>query len=323
MPDDRDRYTGFGDAVGTRTLYWFLVDGDRWTVTGTVLLAVYLLTVAVVLAAPAAPAVYITADPSVATMLLYFITGIVTIITLVLTINQLVLSHQIGPVSNQQQEIRSMLDHRSDAKQVLDGTVPEEPAAFLTALLHTITDTAATIQGRHDDRAGDTVLTRIQDDAAPVIATLDEAPFGTTAFLAAIMAYRGSDKLGAIRSRNIKAAEDEPVAQLESALELFAISEEYFKTAYIQTQLIALSRALVYTAIPTLIVVSYGTQFLRPDTFPGTVLGIPTLLLVTAAVFAITLLPFTLLITYMARLVVLARTTVFTGPFADPQHRNR
>lgn len=319
MPEDTDRYTGFGDAVGTRTLYWFLVDGDRWTVTGTVLLTVYLLTVLVFLAAPATPAAYITADPSVATMLLYFITGIVTIITLVLTINQLVLSHQIGPVSNQQQEIRSMLDHRDDAKQVLDGTVPEEPAAFLTALLHTITDTAATIQGQ-----GNAVLTRIQDDAAPVIATLEEAPFGTTSFLAAIMAYRGSDKLGEIRSRSVKtSAEDDLVEHLESALELFAISEEYFKTAYIQTQFIALSRALVYTAIPTLIIVSYGTQFLRPDIFSGTVIGIPTLLLVTAAVFTITLLPFTLLITYMARLVVLARTTVFTGPFADPQHSNR
>lgn len=75
-----------------------------------------------------------------------------------------------------------------------------------------------------------------------------------------------------------------------------------------------LSRAILYAAVVALVVAGGMAIFVDPTTFPGTFLGVESLLWVVSAAFAVSTLPFLLFTAYILRLATIAKQTLSVGP---------
>src|SRR6056297_1416934 len=118
-----------------RLKLWLFLEADRWFVTGLLLAVVFL----VLLAAGYLPATVegaIRTSDSVDTLFQGFLTATITGVTLVLTLNQLVLSQELGSAGDQRERMEGAMQFREDAADVIQSPVsPSRPAQFLRALV--------------------------------------------------------------------------------------------------------------------------------------------------------------------------------------------
>jgi hypothetical protein len=257
------------------------------------------------------------------------LTSIITAVTLVLTLSQLVLSQEQGPVGDQRERMEGAMAFRKDVEDVIKEPVsPAQPSAFLRSLVkltkrHTdaLQDVIADID---DDNLNDQVAAfteNVKGNADAVENGLKDAQFGEFDVVFSALNYNYSWKLYAARricaenedvlTEEARAAFDE----LINALELFGPAREHFKTLYFQWALIDLSRKMLYASIPALLTAVAGILYLEPALFPGTVFGVRTLVVVVSAGVAVSLLPFAFLLSYILRIVTVTKRTLSIGPF--------
>ena len=72
---------------------------------------------------------------------------------------------------------------------------------------------------------------------------------------------------------------------------------------------------MLYASIPALLTAVAGVIYLEPALFPGTVFGVRTLVVVVSAGVAVSLLPFAFLLSYILRIITVAKRTLSIGPF--------
>ena len=273
-------------------------------------------------------ALFSSADP-IETLFQGLLTGIITGVTLVLTLSQLVLAQELGPLGDQRERMEGAMAFRRDVEDVIEEAVsPAQPSAFLRSLV-TLTERRAeavsdAIQDIDDETLDDQVAqftANVKGNADAVQRNLEGSQFGEFDVVFSALNYNYSWKLYA--ARRIR-AENEAVLTEESrvafdelidALELFGPAREHFKTLYFQWALIDLSRMIVYASIPALLTAVAGILYLEPALFPGTVLGVRTLVVVVSAGVAVALLPFAILFSYILRIVTVAKRTLSIGPF--------
>nr|MCH7662101.1 hypothetical protein [Euryarchaeota archaeon] len=92
-------------------------------------------------------------------------------------------------------------------------------------------------------------------------------------------------------------------------------AREHFKTLYFQWELINLSRAILYAAVPALVVVAGMLMYVDVDAVSGATMGVDNLVLLTSGAFTISLIPFVILLTYILRIATVAQRTLAMGPF--------
>jgi hypothetical protein len=95
---------------------------------------------------------------------------------------------------------------------------------------------------------------------------------------------------------------------------MFGPAREHRKTPYFEWGTIELSQLIIYTALPALLVAGSMVAFVGAGSFPGSSLGVSDILWVTAAAFTVTLLPFFLFVSYVARIATVAKRTLAIGP---------
>ena len=106
------------------------------------------------------------------------------------------------------------------------------------------------------------------------------------------------------------------VDDLIEVLEFFGPAREHFKTLYFQWELINLSRAMLYAAVPALVVTA--SMILYVDgaaTVVGSTAGVDNLVWVVAGASAVALVPFLVLVSYVLRIATVAKRTLAIGPF--------
>ncbi len=322
--------SGDGDEQGylKKGYLWFLVFGNREVLTLLLLLLIFAVTMAVG-SVPGVANQMLYTENLPGTALLYLLTGTITLVTVVLSINQLVLSHQLGSVEEQETAIRSLLSHRAAVSEHTDSALtPEQPTAFLSLLLSAILglvqDTSAllgdaSIPEDHREQL-QAFLDTVKNDFREAEDGLSDTTFQDVLLISVLEKVNATSHLRRIRDHQRTAEalpmnEENALDDLEKSLELFVISAEYFKIAYLQTQFIRFSRSLLLISIPALIITFFTSTLIAPGLTAGTTAGADNLLWITAAALAIAVSPFALLISYMARLMTLSRTTVFSGPF--------
>jgi len=260
-------------------------------------------------------------DP-VETLFQALLTAVVTGVTLVVTVNQLVLSQELGPLGDQRERLAGATDARSDAARVADEpAAPTDPAEFLRRLVETAAARAETLAGAADGAAGE--FTRpLRADAEGAAARLDGARFGTFGALRAALSFDYSRHLHAGRRlRGERGAAFSPAATetLDDALEalaLFGAGREHVKTLYFQWALIELSREVLYAAVPALVTSVLGIVVLADaGTVTGTLLGVDALVWVVGAGVAVGLAPFALLLAHVLRIATVAKRTLAVSPF--------
>jgi uncharacterized membrane protein YtjA (UPF0391 family) len=200
-------------------------------------------------------------DP-IETLFQAMVTAVITGVTLVVSINQLVLSQELGPAGDQQERMEGALEFRSDAESHIDEAVsPADPAAFLQSLLAAIQSRASALAsagGSANDAALDF------DDSLKI------------------------NEARRLRARHGDSLTDDADSALEAILEtlqLFGTAREHFKTLYFQWEFINLSRVVLYAAVPALTTgVAMILFFDGPGSVPGQTAGVANVLwLVTLA----------------------------------------
>jgi hypothetical protein len=131
----------------TAVLY-LLLDADRQLITAGIVGVVFVGLVGLVgasLVVPSAEPALRSTD-SVDTAFQALIGATVTGVTLVLTLNQLVLSQELGGVGDQRERMDGAMTFRDDVRDLLGETPPAEPSEFLRGMVTEIAARAAAVR---------------------------------------------------------------------------------------------------------------------------------------------------------------------------------
>ena len=302
---------------------WVLLDGNRYLLTAIFAVVVFATTAGIGLAG----FIPVT-DPGTATTLVAAIVGgTLPFITIVLAINQLVLSQELGWPG----ELADRFDGMSTFRREVEGLTgepvsPAAPADFIQLVVGAVVDRATALRiaaGQTTDPALaaplDDVVESVTDEGEIVIEALEGADIGTFDALSAVLGHYNGAHLYAVRTiRERHAAElsEEAVEALDEIVLLLghvAVARQSFKTMYMQYELAHLSKVLLYVGFPTLL---GGGIFMMSYSAIIDAVGDPTaLVFVVATVVTLVFLPFIVLLVYTFRIATIASRTADFGPF--------
>jgi hypothetical protein len=304
---------------------WLYDEADRWAVVGGLLAGVFLVLLAVGYGYSGAAAA-VRSRPALSSLFQAMVVANITGVTLVLTLNQLVLSQELGAVGDQRERMEKSMSFREEVADVLDLPVsPARPARFLRAFVQVAADRARSFRGAVDGADPELVSTvdeyfdQVTAEYDRVDAELEGGQFGTFDVVSAALDLDYSRQLFAAKrigathdlSGRAAAALDELVA----VLELYAPAREHFKTLYFQWALIVLSRTILWAALPALLVAASMIAFFDPTAVTLRAAGVDLVPGVVAAATAVALLPFLVLVAYVLRIATVTRYTLAVGPF--------
>ena len=297
-----------------------LLDADRRVLAAGILGVVFLGIVLASFVFPTTTASLRTGDP-IETAFQAFVGATITGVTIVVTLNQLVLSQELGALGDQRERMEGALSFRDAVRDLLGETPPAEPSAFLGEMVEATGDRAGAVRDAVDDPSDELrrLLDSTERDAANVTERLSGATFGEYDVVRAALDFNYSWKL--YTARRVLAdgeyddATDEALSDLAEALSLFGSAREHFKTLYFQAELIELSRTVLYAAIPSLVATVSVLLFVDISDYSGTLAGVDTGVLLVAAAVAVAVAPFAVLLAYVLRIATVAGRTLAIGPF--------
>ncbi|MFB9809464.1 hypothetical protein ACFFQF_32310 [Haladaptatus pallidirubidus] len=306
-----------------------LLEVNRWVIVGGLAASIFVTLVLVGTFGPAPIPVLLQYQDPIDTLFQGLVSGVITGVTLILTINQLVLSQELDPIGTQRERMKGALSFRQDLEDATALAVsPAQPSTFLRALIEAIRRKAITLEDAMDtgidgdmrDEIEDTV-DGITDNAEEAQEQLTDSQFGTFNVLGAALGFNYSRKvhdLRRLRNLHSDSLPDEVNERLNDLLEVikfFGPAREHIKTLYFRWELIDLSRAILYAAIPSLTTTFLMILFYNPREIPGEILGVPNTLWLVSLAVAITILPFLILLSYILRIATVAKRTLAIGPF--------
>ncbi|MFB6170266.1 MAG: hypothetical protein ABEJ06_03880 [Haloarculaceae archaeon] len=290
---------------------WLLLTGDR-----TVLVAAF--TAATFLGTLLLASGTLRDTPASATSVLRLVSslagGLLPFVTLVLTINQLALSMELGSVFHLQRRLDSMREFRRDVADATGrDTCPARPAPLLDVLFAELGERADALAAADDDA----LSSYGRGLAADVRAVRERLSRGSTV-LATLVAAREYDP--GVRVRDLDRLRAETAADAGDALEALEtlhghvdVAQKYFWTVYAEDELATLARLVVYTGVVAL---AAGVALtLGYDSLLALGVGTWGLALVVAVGVTLELLPFVILAAYILRIATVARTSAGFGPF--------
>ncbi|MFC6834966.1 hypothetical protein [Halomarina ordinaria] len=311
---------------------WVLMDARREVVAALVVTAVFVaLTVFSVLGLSPLR-VIVTQHNATWWLFSPMVGAIITGVTLVVTISQLVLSQELGALGDQRERMQGAIDFREDVRSHLGTEVsPPDPAQFLQAILDGIQSRGNELSEVVDETstADDESLRThtgqyvesLSDHAQTVGGRLEDSQFGTFDVLFAALDFNYSWKIHEARrlrqahGGRLSEEADETLDDLIDLLEFFGPAREHFKTLYFQWELVNLMRVLLAASIPAITVAFGMLLYVDANTFTGVTLGVDNLAWVVNAACAVTLVPFALFLSYIFRIGTVAKRTLAIGPF--------
>lgn len=308
---------------------WLFVDVSRWYLTAGLAVGIYATTLLVGVFGPASVQQYLLDGTSITDAYIDLQSAIITVIVIVLAINQLVLSPEFGSVGKQQQRLDEILTLRQDVEENADIiSSPTEPPQFLRTITeatrqHLTTLEEATTDSDEPLSSHLTELVRdMREEIDPVSDSLTDQRFGQIELLGVSTHYNTNHHINQIRKtrrmyeRKLTDVQLETLDTLMTAVKNFEIAREYFRTRYLQTQFIRFSNAILFTGLPGLAVAHYSVGVIGPDILTGTTFGIRNLLWFEAGTFTIIMIPVLVVVSYIARINTLAKTSILIGPFS-------
>ncbi|WP_123539136.1 hypothetical protein [Halosimplex salinum] len=299
---------------------WLLFDGDRETLALLFLTGVFAFLVAL-----GQVGVLELADAdAVDTIAGGLVPGLFTFLSIVLAINQLVLSQSTGTVDQVRERVADVREFREEVeRRSHEAPSPLAPTGFLSVLVETIVQKANTLEttaSEHDAPADGAVVeyaTAVRAAAEHADRRVSGADPGRVNAVISLLDFDDSRQLYEARrllsdhGDALSPEARETIHALQELLELFDVARTHFRTTYTQRTLARLSRLLLYTGLPAIL----ATFVLGLSTFPG-VDGwqrvVVVSLLLTAA-----LSPLALLSSYILRVAAVSERTIGVGPFVS------
>lgn len=322
--------SGSDDSKGDRGLRpWVVMRLNRWVFTAAILSVVFVSLVALSFAG-LSPLQDLAEDADALQNIFSSMIGpIITGVTLVVTIGQVVLSQELGAVGDQRERMQEAIDFRQDIESSVDlDTSPPEPAAFLREMVAGAENRAENLREVMADERDEELQEKIEEyvddldeNAETVREGLEDSQFGTFEVIWSALNFGYSRKIfdaRKIREDHQDSLSDEAndaIDEMIETLKLFGPAREHFKTLYFQWELINLSRAILYAAVPALVVVAGMLMYVDVDAVSGATMGVDNIVLLTSGAFTVSLIPFVILLTYILRIATVAQRTLAMGPF--------
>ncbi|WP_049972654.1 hypothetical protein [Haladaptatus cibarius] len=314
-------------ANESRLKIWLLLAANRLSVTAVLALAVFVLFVVAVTILPPALVPQLRSGDSIETMFSAMLGAIITGVTLVVTIGQLVLSQENGPLGEQRERMENSMDFRDYAEELIGAPSPADPSAFLRELVDVAEQRANAVRDGLSDIDSDQLQWEVNEFTESVIGNsetvreqLEGAKFGSFDVLFAALNYNYGwkiyqvERLAHEHEEDLGEPENTRLNELKTALSLFGPAREHVKTLYFEWALVSLSQMILYAAIPALVVAGVMLMTVEGSTLPGTTFGIAHMTVVIGAAFTVTLLPFLLFTSYVLRIVTIAKRTLAIEP---------
>ncbi|WP_418285265.1 hypothetical protein [Halorubrum sp. DTA46] len=312
---------------------WVLLEANRLAVTGALLTFMFAALMLIGSTWTFEMQQVLTETPAVQTILSSLLSGIILLVSIVVSINSIVLSHDITSMDAQESRIHGVMEFRRDIGELTEGgESPTDPASFLSLMASVIHDRATALQGVSRG-SGEELTQDIEEYVAEVTETVEPlghqddsasgAEFGI--LWLGLEADYGPfmDRSRMLRSSHgneLSETFDERLDDLVQAFQLFAVGKEYFKTIYYTQEVSQLSQTLLVVSLPSILVTASAILAINAGLLPGAwVFGLPPLLSFVATVFTISLAPFLVLTSYMLRLSAVAQRTAGAGPFSLQQ----
>ncbi|WP_277540161.1 hypothetical protein [Haloarcula laminariae] len=312
-------------APGIR--FRILLELNRLVFAGVLVVAVFVSFAVAVTVLPPGFAAVVRSGDVIDTLFSAMITAIVTGSTLVVSIGQLVISQEDGPLGDQRKRMSDTLDFRGYTDELLDETTPADPSSFLRSIVDLTAERTRTLREGLLDTGDEQLRTEAEEftesvirNAMEVSAQLDGATFGTFDVLSAALNFNYSWKLyqvDRISNEHADALDETDKARLQelkTALAMFGPARQHIKTLYFQWELITFSQLTLYLAVPALVVAGVMMATVDATTVTGYTLGVDNLTWVVGAAFAFTLAPFLLFVAYLLRILTVAKRTLAIGP---------
>lgn len=311
----------------SRLKLWILLKANR--LLATVVLAVVFFVAFVigvsVLPPPLVP--QLSSSDTIDTLFSTMIGTIITGVTLIVTISQIVLSQENGPLGEQRQRMEDSMDFRDYTEELIGSPSPADPSAFLRGLVDVSQERAEAVRDGLNDIESDQLQWEVDQFTESVIGNseavrdqLEGGTFGSFDVVFAALNYNYGWKIFQVErllndhEEDIGQPENDLLNELKTALSMFGPAREHIKTLYFEWALTSLSQVIMYAAIPALAVAGIMMMIGEPGTAPGSTLGFENIALLVGAAFTVTLLPFLLLVSYLSRIVTLAKRTLAIEP---------
>jgi hypothetical protein len=312
-------------ADESRAKVWLLITGNRWLVVGLILGLTFGLLVALYAVGPSSIRVFLTGQ-AIGTLFSSVIIAVVTAVTFVLTVSQIVLSQELGTLGNLRERMDEEISFRDDLEENSSvGVSPPEPSGFLRTVVETITERATALGdvARADDGVDGSVVDyaeAVADHGETVADDIEGEEFGSFDVLLPILNYNYAWKVYAakhLREANPEASLETKRAfdELLTGLRFVGPAREYVKSKYLQWEFINLSRVMLYTAMPALALSTYLLLVFDAAEIVGVTAGIPNSYLVVALAFTLTLFPFAVLLSFLLRMLTVTKRTLSIGSF--------
>ena len=326
--DDSGR-DGTGSALEEtpgRLAQWLLLDGNRFAIAAGLAVAFWLgfLSLSIGGVAPLAdmqPLFYAFSG---------LVTGNFTLITVVVSINQLVLSRELQSPGELESEITETVDYREEVEGVANHPAPAEPSGFLRLVIESARRDAQRLGGvayntlppdAYDDI--DDIVADLTDEFDRIDRLVDESDSGIFETLSTMLetnfAYeiRRLEEVRWEHEDDVSAEADAAIDDLLDRLREIDIARQYFKSMYLQVELSRLSRYLFYLGLPAVGVAAaalFALTTVSDPAFAGR-----TQIVVFPLAAAVGMVPLALLFSYILRTATVTERTAAITPFTTPE----
>lgn len=312
-----------GSTIGSESglLRWILLDGNRFLVTAGILAASGL----VLSALTAMDVIAFTNENSMNRLANGMVAGTFSVVTIVITINQLILSRQFASAGELRDRLAGVMELREDIARKADiHASPAEPTALLGVVMeaveHRATRLGETVTEDDDEQSRELTeyAAAVSEAAECAHKRLENADFGTFHAVSLTIDYDDSQQIYAGRYLQREHAEgideetDEALDDLLETLQLFNVARSHFKTTYMKRELSRLSRLITSLGIPAILAaVTIGLLYgdIRGLTISPAVAPTVIILLIL-----VVLSPLALLSAFVLRSATVSRRTASIGP---------
>ncbi|MFB6163587.1 MAG: hypothetical protein ABEJ31_00335 [Haloarculaceae archaeon] len=329
-----DSQDSLRDALHRLQLRVF-VDLNRLALIALLAAAMFATVFAVVTVGPLTEYEYLIGGVLLSKAYIELQTMVVTVITIVLAINEMVLTPELGTISDQRRRVDGVVENREKLEE-LSGrdAAPTNPSGYLRAVVEATRTCARDLRAAVDDDTHPEFREEalgFADDLVAQADTIDAAlagrEFGTIELLGAAMHFTTSDDIHTARRLQnryegaLADDEREALSDLEEALELYTVTREYFRELFVQSEFVNFSRALLVVGPIALVTAHLTVGIIDSNAIAGATLGVGNLFWYELAAFSVVLLPVLVVISYAARLSLLAKATIFVSPISPGPDR--
>jgi hypothetical protein len=306
-----------------RVVNWFLLTGSRLWVTAGLLVIVAVLLWGLVLTSYA-PLIERT---PILFLLFALISGNVTLITIVVSISQFVLSRHLESPGEIRQQLRDLVGYRREVSEMTgEQVLPVIPRGFLLLLFRSIVNDADALRDQewHEEdealrREVQPLMYNLEGHARYLIRLLSSGEAGVRSALFATLDTNYSQffyeiyRIRTAHEQELPESVGRKLDRLERHVEQIDIARRYFKTVFIQSELASLSRVLLYIGLPVLVGTVVLTLLFTATSSPA--ISRPVLAATIPAVVTAGFAPLLLLAAYIIRLATVVKRTAAMYPF--------